>query len=932
VVLENELRSVYKQSGPPAGELKMMGIGHDSGQIQSQNVAVPCPGSNVPAKEDVEFFDNRGFASSSSLCRQPQMHKGCPKGGSDAEYSRVIASGGRFIDQAGILGRNVEGNKDIIVPPMAPGERLVSVNPGKSASTSAALIGAAKELSMLYGKHDVANCAAWEVGGEVLPSISGTLTADCPMARALFCDNLTIFTKKPKASKNGDTDTSGERGPSPREQQQPIMMDTSTTSFCLQSGRSCVYQLMTNMGFEVQRPSQMEGCDRSNVFFLCLCPTARDSNFYKWKVSLADVPIERVRLICDMLQLAANNRDVKTVPNSIYDEFKTGYAGIIEQLGISQGKFFMAFEAAQKIHFCDIDLSYDLPGTLNAVAFQKEVEGRGLEVNKGSRCGINCVRTCEFKVGALTASIKAYNKIFETMQQGSARSNEITCKTGYLLNPSTKHLREVLQSADYNQNGVTRFECTFISDQGQIPDFDEMYEFLADYKAMLNPATLVVSSVQNHIELMESFVQRSIVVYYPDLFELKKNEWASRTCKKRDNYNKILKQNLNEIPDGVLIRYSNTSTGKFNGYILQAQFSGRADREVTGWDLVARSLAWGTSCQHNPSLFVCVAGALQLSEKESRTVNMYFRQVEIEKLGPENEMATYLAWHCTFDRGNHKNLSTDWGLVGVDKLNLKNLKFQCIEREVKPSFNTMGKLDIKVANYTADDDITSHASSETREAISGLTNRYYDVSQHNGALNTWVNWIKYKICEQGRARTKKIRFLVGQDWFWIPVGTLNSEIIKYLEENDTDIKQTIVSVRMNGNNLEWCVADSSRTHKIQGRCKGARALPVDAEPIKIEGGGAQSTGKGDAWFVCTIHGRFFLPQSIREQLERYMKDKGIKNSIDDFITNLQLLHTSSTFGRVPNMKNSEEYMSILDADGNCLASNMDAGSKRPRLQ
>jgi hypothetical protein len=459
-----------------------------------------------------------------------------------------------------------------------------------------------------------------------------------------------------------------------------------------------------------------------------------------------------------------------------------------------------------------------------------------------------------------------------------------------------------------------------------------MYKFLADYRAMLNPATLVTSSVQNHIELMESFVQRSIVVYYPDIFEYKKDEWASKTCKKQDNDNKILKQNLNEIPDGVLIRYSNTSTGKFNGYILQAQFSGRADREVTGWDLVARSLAWGTSCQYNPSLFVCVAGALQAAEKKSRIVNMYFRQVEIEKLGPENEMATYLPWHCTFDRGNHKNLSTDWGLVGVDKLNLRNLKFQCIEKEVKPSYNTMGKLDIKLADNTADNDITSYASSETREAISGLTNRYYDISQHNGALSTWVDWIKYKICEQGRARTKKVRFLVGQDWFWIPVGTLNSEIIQYLEENDTDMKQTIASVRMNGNNLEWRVADVSRAHKIQGRCKGARALPVEVDPIKIEGGGSQSTGKGDALFVCTMHGRFFLPQSIREQLERYIKDKGIKNSMDDFMSSLQLLHNSSTFGRVSNMKNSEEYMSILDACGNCIASNMDSGNKRPRLQ
>ena len=61
------------------------------------------------------------------------------------------------------------------------------------------------------------------------------------------------------------------------------------------------------------------------------------------------------------------------------------------------------------------------------------------------------------------------------------------------------------------------------------------------------------------------------------MFDFKKKEWLGRTCKKRDNVNKLLKQNLNEIPDAVLIRYNNTSTGKFNGHLIKSQFAGRAD-------------------------------------------------------------------------------------------------------------------------------------------------------------------------------------------------------------------------------------------------------------------------------------------------------------------------------------------------------------------
>lgn len=899
---------------------------------------------------DVEFSDIRGFTRSSPLCRQPNAHRGCPAGGSEAEYLRVIASGGKFINQIGILGKNVKGEENLTVQPMATGERLVSVNPGRCASTSAAVIGVAKELSMMHGGHDVAKFAAWQADdGTVLPSISEKLIPDCPMAHSLFCDNVTVYTLKHKteskvkmngfleksdeSTRIGEKPSSINAGPSektfsdeqhPSNAAKPLLLSE-------QSGRENVFQFMTSLGFKVQRGQQTEDQDRSKLFFVSLCRTARDSKFYKWKISLADVPIESVELVCDMLKQAETNRYAEMAPSGLYEQFKTKYSAAMTSLGITPGKFQLTFESAQKLRFCDIDLSYDLPGTLNSIAFAQAVVTQGLEVNEASKCGINCVKTKQFKCGTVNAVFKAYNKLTETMQQGSARSNEIECKTAYLLNPSTKHLQKVLRTSDYYQNGATRYEFTFSGISGQIPAFRQMYDIIAKYKDLFNPSTLVTCSVQNHIRLMESHVNRSIVVYFPDMFDFKKKAWLDRTCKKRDNVNKLLKQNLNEIPDAVLMRYTNTSTGKFNGYLIKSQFAGRADRDVSGWDLTAKSLAWATSCKYNPLLFVCVAGALQASAKELRIVNMYFRQVEIERTGPSCEMATYLPWHCGFERGNQKNSSTDWSVVGVDRNSLENLKFQCIERDVKPSYQTMGTLDIKISGDATEEEVFSHASSDTREAISGLTNRYYEVSKHNGALETWVNWEKYKVCELGRAKTKKLRFLVGGDWFWIPVGKESTDIMEYLEKNDNAEKQTIASVRMTGNNLEWRVSETG--HKIQGgRCKGARSFPVDSDAVQIEGGGLQTTGTGEpSVFVCTKYGKHYLPQSIREQLQRYVKDKKIIESVCNFVSTLQIIHPESSFGRVPNMKNAEEYMSILDSAGNTIASNMDGGAKRRRV-
>ena len=125
--------------------------------------------------------------------------------------------------------------------------------------------------------------------------------------------------------------------------------------------------------------------------------------------------------------------------------------------------------------------------------------------------------------------------------------------------------------------------------------------------------------------------------------------------------------------------------------------------------------------------------------------------------------------------------------------------------------------------------------------------------------------------------------------------------------------------RINGGSLQ-----------IQGIVKASSALPVVDEPIEIMGCGLENVGKGSAesdmrMYVCTNEGKFYLSKSIKNILEVYIKAKSgnfNSSSMESFLLGKGILHQQSKRERIPGYKNPEELISVVDATGQVIATNM----------
>ena len=110
-------------------------------------------------------------------------------------------------------------------------------------------------------------------------------------------------------------------------------------------------------------------------------------------------------------------------------------------------------------------------------------------------------------------------------------------------------------------------------------------------------------------------------------------------------------------------------------------------------------------------------------------------------------------------------------------------------------------------------------------------------------------------------------------------------------------------------------------------------IPVQQEPSLVHGRGEENTGKATAFYVCLEEGRYFLPQSIKEQLVAYWERHQIqwKDTLSHHLSLLQILHDESSSGRVKEKKNPEEYMSVLNNEGEVIATNTVPPTKRRRI-
>lgn len=859
-----------------------------------------------------------------------KKNNSCPIGGSCAEYNRVMQYGGPGITESMRLGLNIAGTNDVVLPPLSIGDRLIAVPRIQTQNFANMLDGNTNHLSGRYGNHDVGPYEAWKLGGKVKAAIRMDILKD--RIRDIAVDNITVFTSK---SLKEEASPAGDRKKSDVDMECDDYSDEhmdSATRDGLRAGRYSVEQLLRACHISVRGKGAT-----SMKAHVVKCSVKKNSDRFKWKVSLVDVPTRVVCFILNILQLAHDLVALYYDEDSLDEKMKTfrrDHKEIMDQLGIKRSELEAALEHGKNVIFNNMDILTDLPVTQNSDALMHALEESGLSINFKSRCGKNCVKTLAYTVPTeCTVRLKVYNKTVETLQQADARNNSISEKTAYLLEPSTLHMQERVVDENIIQHGYTRFETTIgvvDAENPKIPDFNKA---VAEHRKLLErfitSQTMVSCSIQDTVEGMEEYVSRGIVVYHPRIGDAKAAAYgqvgASGASKKAL---KSTKKFLNAISEVSFVRYRNNDSGKMVGGQFHRSITGRqSGMERPAWRKAAEFLGWTMPTANNPLLFVAVMGDTVIPGQE-QLANTYYRCVEVVRTGPE--LFTFLL--PKFGGSAHR--FTDWNRIGLDVMFLKCLRFQRLEAGTTPSYDTMGQMDIAIHGAQQDGGCaaSSVASSDTLEAmmeLSGFESRCYEISQHNGRLDNWVLWDTYSIRVGPKAGAERLRFKVGSDWFSLPKSEKYQSLIRLLKDNDPSSGNAIIRVRVDEKlGLQWQSEDGAM--KLMGKCRKAQDIPVRPEPTPILGGSVEKTAHGDSMCICLETGNYFLPKSIRGKMEAYWQANAIFGSLDDRLRGLAVEHLEYKRGRVPSMSNDEEYLTIMDSNGVPIATN--ASNKRQRLQ
>jgi hypothetical protein len=555
--------------------------------------------------------------------------------------------------------------------------------------------------------------------------------------------------------------------------------------------------------------------------------------------------------------------------------------------------------------------------------------------------GINCVYFDVINEDGVVARFKIYNKGVETIQQGGCvRSKDVSDKSAYLLSPSTTRLTDVFHDPSYFNHGVTRIEFTI----ERMSSVRAVKRLVKKYTAILSaPGALVSCSMHEMIESMGKFVGRSVAVYYPQISEAKAAMWADRANIEVSESEDLqmrhsdFRKQLIDTPEAFFTRYHNSRTGKVNGLSIRGHFATRSCRSKSALAMMVEALGWASSCKNDPLLFICVAGDTEGGEGGvsggGDMSHMYFRKVHMTRTG--GSLVTCLPWHCDFQSGGHKNHTTDWERIGVQVNKQENLRFVVHGRGVVPTFESMGRIDVEVSGVPDGTDDLSVAGSEERAAVTGIECMTYKLEDHNGALSAWVAWSDYKICLVGKSSTEKLRFKVCGDWFWVPVGVLGRQLIEHLKGLDLGVHKAVCEVCMDeGDIFHWRPSGDSGVGrgKVIGKCNAAKALPVKETPYAILGAGLEWTGRINSLYLWVEEGRFYAPQSIRDQVLDQVNEKGRGGGerVSEFLAGKLIKHTASCFKKPRGAANSEELFAIVDDSGAVVASNIYDGRKRQR--
>lgn len=891
------------------------------------------------------------------------LHVRCPRGGSDAELQKVINAGGDFIDRKTTLGRNMKGDKDLEVLPIESSEEIVVVKPGRSRISEAIFEESAKQLSLMYGHHDTSGFEAWKNDdGELLPPIAPNLLHATPKHLLMpFCDNIICWVqtsekKEYSAKRTEKTNTipqkAGDSGP----------------------GYEKIRNFCNALNLHVRKMGSTSGGSagfRCSVKCLGSIGHTDGREYKKFRVGLVDVPLELLSLLIDLFIVISDNRSNDAhLSDSMYGSIVMEHKEIMKELGIEHSSIATAFDHGQHIYYQCTDITGDAPGTLNPQEMGNKLTAMGYDIETKMDCGRNIIRTKQFTEDGQSMSLKFYNKTIETMEQADVRSKTINCKVPYLLNASTDHVNKVQEDQNFFENGHTRCEISNYSHEYDVGKrkparLQEMLDKFFIFFSLLDQNTLVKRSLHDHFQGMGKNVGRSILVWSPKVFEnkaqglselsktIKKNKALLKVVQKERRQAKIkefndrldskidsLKAELKSLKgkykerqnsfkqqsDGFLIRFQNALTGKFNGLRLISS----VDKHQNGFECIKSALAWGTSVAEPPLLAVLVAGG-----PGTDLTNLYYRLIEFNRYSdvPESELYTCFAWDGDFERGNYGNHKTDWGSLGVRISDLTNLRPKVIGcMDPTPDYLSMGGLDIEIAD-TAHIEVASQVDSEVYQKITGMPRRCFEISDHNGSLDEFttcseiniVKTVRDEICEDGKS-PRQVRVRANGDWYNVP-RTCTEAILNEIDKFGVENSLLVVKFNTDGQ-LFWRI--NGGPLQIQGIIKASSALPVVNGVIDVLGGGLENIGKGSTesemgMFVCTNDGKFYLSKSIKNALEVCIKAEcGDFNSsyVESFLSGKRILHEQSKRDRIPGYKNPEELMSVIDATGRVIATNI----------
>ena len=807
------------------------------------------------------------------------------------DLSELLQMGGPGIDQEMVLGDNVGGTAKMTIAPMGKGDKpLIQVPRTGAQSYKAAMHYLFMHLIARFSRN-----GDNEVG-DYQPAVdrsTGARRPDIPTDHfnfhtRKFCDNFICV---------GEGD-----------------FQTTVIEFFNAFG-------VTRNHTEHGKRISVSGASRTPLPGQTR-PLKRGEGQLRWKVAAADVPRATIDFMLKVYTFGLTwDKKIKSIglweeTEDIQNHLATleiTSAALIETIqNIREGRF----------RILEKDRTKDVPGTLDPEKLERVVNSNGHKLKESKNCGLNCVK---WDVqGEEDVTVRCYNKILETVQQGVARKNDITCKVTKLLAPSTEGLTTKLYDRAYYENGLTRVEATFTFPEGEAWTLDEMDSELDKAHALLEKC-LVSASIHEHLAGMEQCLTRSIVVYCPLAFKWKRHRQLGIKAKDKDESYKT------DYPDGVVMRYKNKHSLKVNGEEAHGRISGRKHEvDKYGWDAVARVAAACCHSGQDPRLFVVVGGTERFFDGGAGPVHFYLREVPLQRFAVAPSMLLQTAF--IGDKKNAFEEIAEWSQINVRphelRLNPRILPRSVVKNARTPDLPIQIELAIPDAFSPADLLDVDDASEEEITAFTGKQPGVCAPSEWN-MPSVASQWELLKNQTVGRHKTDKLKFKWKGSWFWLPKKDQaeirakvfgkegvtctfqwrdNAFYCIISEIDDTSAPLASASLPMQGADLPGVKTT------LLGPKRSRFDIPVTGNKIKdgntINDAGLK--GETDTCFVDLSQGMFCIPQSLSVKLLALAEGKGTPRDLS-FLRGCKLIRPDSERMRVRDQSNDEPYVWIITA-------------------